>query len=361
MIPQAVVAMLACARLGLVHSVVFGGFAAHELSTRIEDCQPRAIITASCGIEPSHIVHYKPLLDEAIAMSEPKPEFTVLYEREPSRVTLDPSNNEIDWYDFVAGAPSHPCVPVDALDPLYLLYTSGTTGTPKGVVRDNGGHVVALKHAMRNIFNTKPGEVFWAASDIGWVVGHSFTVYGPLLAGATSVLYEGKPVGTPDAGAFWRVIQQHNVKSLFVAPTALRAIRQQDPEADLRHSYDLSSLEGIFMAGERLDPDTYAWAKDHLHVPCTDNWWQTETGWPIASSMVGPDIPESLPTIPGSVCFNNFALFCLCLSISCLSLCLYVSVFSFLVLYCLTMFVHHRYYIPCLHVCSVPNQLPDIK
>jgi propionyl-CoA synthetase len=296
MVPEAVIAMLACARLGAVHSVVFGGFAAHELAVRIDDAKPTVIVSASCGIEPGRVVRYKPLLDAAIEESAHKPRHCVVLQRPQCPADLV-SGRDLDWDDAVAGAEPAECVPVAATDPLYILYTSGTTGRPKGVVRDNGGHAVALHWSMANIFDTGPGRVFWAASDVGWVVGHSYIVYAPLLAGATTVLYEGKPVGTPDAGAFWRVVEQHRVSTLFTAPTALRAIKKEDPSGTRIASYDLSSLVHLFLAGERLDPETYAWAGEHLGVPVIDNWWQTETGWPIAANPRGL---EPMPTRPGS-------------------------------------------------------------
>jgi propionyl-CoA synthetase len=272
MIPEAVVAVLACARIGAVHSVVFGGFAPNELATRIDDATPQAIVSASCGIEPSRLVEYKPLLDQAL--------------------------DDVDWNDALASATPQDCVPVEATDPLYLLYTSGTTGQPKGIVRDNGGHAVALHWTMKNIYGVEPGEVYWAASDIGWVVGHSYIIYGPLLHGNTTILYEGKPVGTPDAGAFWRVASEHKVATLFTAPTAFRAIRQQDPDGDFIPKYDLSSLRALFLAGERCDPDTLHWAEDKLGVPVIDHWWQTETGWSIAANCMGIELA---PVKAGSV------------------------------------------------------------
>ena len=296
MIPEAVVAMLACARLGAIHSVVFGGFAAHELAVRIDDARPKLIVSASCGIEVARIVEYKPILDKAIEEATHKPGHTIIVQR--PQATAQMTARDLDWHDLMAAATDpHPCVPVEATDPLYILYTSGTTGKPKGVIRDNGGHAVALTWSMRYIYDTNPGEVFWAASDIGWVVGHSYIVYAPLLAGCTTVLYEGKPVGTPDAGAFWRVAAEHNVKALFTAPTGFRAIRKEDPAGDLKKSSDLTALRYLFLAGERLDPDTYRWAGELLGIPVVDHWWQTETGWAIAADPMGL---EQLPTKPGS-------------------------------------------------------------
>ncbi|WP_142849843.1 propionyl-CoA synthetase [Telmatospirillum sp. J64-1] len=286
MVPEALVAMLASARLGAVHSVVFGGFAANELATRIADAKPKVVVSASCGIEGSKVIAYKPLLDEAIRLSSHKPERCIIYQRPQALAELQPGR-DLDWKTEAAKAPPHACVPVAATDPLYILYTSGTTGQPKGVVRDNGGHMVALKWTMKHIYNVKPGEVYWAASDVGWVVGHSYIVYAPLLHGCTTVVYEGKPVGTPDAGAFWRVIAQHRVRTLFTAPTAFRAIKREDPKAEMLARYDLSSFEQLFLAGERSDPDTLAWAEQHLKVPVIDHWWQTETGWAIAANCMG--------------------------------------------------------------------------
>ena len=296
MVPEAVIAMLACARLGAVHSVVFGGFAANELASRIEDAQPKVIVAGSCGIEPGRVVAYKPLLDAAIDMVDSKPERCVILQRPMLEAELDPKR-DIEWNDAVAAAEPAPCVPVEATDPLYILYTSGTTGQPKGIVRDNGGHAVALAWTMKNVYDVEPGEAYWAASDIGWAVGHSYIVYGPLFHGCTTVLYEGKPVGTPDAGAFWRVISQHGVCTLFTAPTTFRAIRQQDPEGELIGDYDLGDFRALFLAGERCDPDTLAWAERKLGVPVIDHWWQTETGWPIAANCLGI---ERLPVVPGS-------------------------------------------------------------
>ena len=286
MIPEAIVAVLACARLGAVHSVVFGGFAANELATRIDDAKPKAIVSASCGIEPSRLVEYKPLLDEAIELSSHKPSHCVIFQR-PQVAASMIAGRDVDWNEAMAQAEPHGCVSVAATDPLYLLYTSGTTGQPKGIVRDNGGHAVALHWSMKNIYGVDPGEVYWAASDIGWVVGHSYIIYGPLLHGNTTVLFEGKPVGTPDAGAFWRVVAEHKVATMFTAPTAFRAIKQQDPDGKLIQNYDLSSLRTLFLAGERCDPDTLHWAENKLGIPVIDHWWQTETGWAIAANCVG--------------------------------------------------------------------------
>jgi propionyl-CoA synthetase len=296
MVPEAVVAMLACARLGAVHSVVFGGFASHELASRIDDAQPKVIVAGSCGIEPGRLVAYKPLLDSAIDLAGWKPERCVILQRPMLEGDLDPAR-DVDWNDAVAAAEPVKCVSVEATDPLYILYTSGTTGQPKGIVRDNGGHAVALAWTMKNVYDIEPGEVYWAASDIGWAVGHSYIVYAPLLHGCTTVLYEGKPVGTPDAGAFWRVIAQHGVCTLFTAPTTFRAIRQQDPEAELIAGHDLSGFRALFLAGERCDPDTLGWAERKLGVPVIDHWWQTESGWPMAANCIGI---ERLPVVPGS-------------------------------------------------------------
>jgi propionyl-CoA synthetase len=296
MVPEAVVAMLACARLGAAHSVVFGGFGARELAARIDDARPKVIVASSCGIEPTRVVPYQPMLDAALSEAEHRPDRCVILQR-PQRPFDLVAGRDLSWTDAIADVEPAECVPVAATDPLYILYTSGTTGKPKGVVRDNGGHAVALRWSMANIFATGPGDVFWAASDVGWVVGHSYIVYAPLLTGATTVLYEGKPVGTPDAGAFWRVVADHRVDVMFTAPTAIRAVKKEDPEAKLAAGYDLSSLRLLFLAGERLDPETYAWAGERLGVPVVDNWWQTETGWPIAASPRGL---EELPTRPGS-------------------------------------------------------------
>ena len=296
MIPEAVVAMLACARIGAVHSVVFGGFAARELAVRIDDAAPKAVVSASCGIEVSRVVEYKPILDQAIELAAHKPGRCVIVQRPAAPAALT-AGRDLDWEQAMAGAEPADCVPLAATDPLYILYTSGTTAKPKGVVRDNGGHAVALHWSMKHIYDTGPGEVYWAASDIGWVVGHSYIVYAPLLAGCTTVLYEGKPVGTPDAGAFWRVISEHRVKALFTAPTAFRAIKKEDPRGDLARRYDLSGFRYLLLAGERLDPETYRWAGELLRVPVIDHWWQTETGWPIAADLMGL---EALPTKAGS-------------------------------------------------------------
>ena len=296
MVPEAAIAMLACARIGAVHSVVFGGFAANELAVRIDDCKPKAIVSASCGIEPNRIVAYKPLLDAAINIAAHKPSACVVLQRPQHRCTLI-VGRDLDWDEAIARVAPAECVPVAATDPLYILYTSGTTGQPKGVVRDNGGHAVALKASMSVLYDTKPGEVFWAASDVGWVVGHSYIVYGPLLQGCTSVLYEGKPVGTPDAGAFWRVIAQHEVSAMFTAPTAFRAIKREDPEGLLVKNYDLAQFRALFLAGERCDPDTLHWAQRILGVPVVDHWWQTETGHAIAGNPIGV---ESFAVKPGS-------------------------------------------------------------
>ena len=291
MVPEAVVAMLACARLGAVHSVVFGGFAANELATRIDDAKPKVILSASCGLEPGRIVKYKPLLDEAIRLAGHKPDACLILQRPQEEATLVPGRDH-DWAKvrdeaIVFARSVYDCVPVAATDPLYILYTSGTTGRPKGVVRDNGGHMVALKWSMHNLYGVEPGEVWWCGSDIGWVVGHSYIVYGPLLHGATTVLYEGKPVGTPDAGAFWRVISEHGAVAFFTAPTAFRAIKKEDPQGKLFTSYDLSKFRTLFLAGERADPDTIQWAERLLKKPVIDHWWQTETGWCIAGNPVG--------------------------------------------------------------------------
>ncbi len=296
MVPQAVVAMLACARLGAVHSVVFGGFAANELAVRIDDATPKVVVTASCGLEPGRVVEYKPLLDEAIELASHKPDHCIILQREQAEASMI-AGRDLDWQAAMDAAEPHDCVPVKATDPLYILYTSGTTGQPKGVVRDNGGHMVALHWSMKNIFGVDPGEAYWAASDVGWVVGHSYIVYAPLLHGNTTILFEGKPVGTPDAGTFWRVIADHKVRVMFTAPTAFRAIKKEDPRGELIGDYDLSNFRVLFLAGERLDPDTLTWAETKLKVPVIDHWWQTETGWPIAANCVGIEL---LPVKPGS-------------------------------------------------------------
>jgi propionyl-CoA synthetase len=296
MVPETVIAMLACARIGAVHSVVFGGFAAHELATRIDDAKPKIVVSATCGLEPGRLVAYKPLLDAAIETATWKPERCIILQRRALEAELDPER-DLDWEQAMSAATPAPCVPVEATDPLYILYTSGTTGQPKGIVRDNGGHAVALEWTMKHVYDVEPGEVYWAASDVGWVVGHSYIVYAPLLHGCTTVLYEGKPVGTPDAGAFWRVISQHEVCTLFTAPTAFRAIRQQDPEGHLIRRYDRSGFRTLFLAGERCDPETLRWAEQMLEVPVIDHWWQTETGWAIAANCLGI---ERLPVVPGS-------------------------------------------------------------
>ncbi|MEZ5549322.1 MAG: propionyl-CoA synthetase [Pseudomonadales bacterium] len=296
MIPEAAVAMLACARLGAIHSVVFGGFAPRELATRIDDATPKVILCASCGIEFTSVLPYKPLVDEAIRIAAHKPAYTVVVQR--PQLTAELGEADLDWVQWRAGAQPSDCVPVDATDPLYILYTSGTTGKPKGVVRDNGGHAVALNYSMKAVYGMDAGDVFWAASDVGWVVGHSYIVYGPLLKGCTSILFEGKPVRTPDAGVFWRVIESHRVKSFFVAPTAFRAVRKEDPDCALKAKYDISSLQYQFVAGERLDPPTYHWLQEHLGIPVIDHWWQTETGWPMCANMAGVELMETRPGSP---------------------------------------------------------------
>ncbi|MBJ2151051.1 propionyl-CoA synthetase [Paracoccus sp. IB05] len=296
MIPEALEAMLACGRLGAIHSVVFGGFAANELAVRINDCTPKAIIAASCGIEPSRIVHYKPLLDAAIDQASHKPEFCVIFQREQEVAQLI-EGRDVAWHSFQYGVEPAECVPVEGNHPAYILYTSGTTGAPKGVIRATGGHLVALNWTMKAIYDMAPGEVFWAASDVGWVVGHSYICYAPLIRGCTTIVFEGKPVGTPDAGTFWRVIAENKVKSFFTAPTALRAIKRDDPAGEFVKDYNMKHLKYCFLAGERADPDTIAWAARHLNVPVIDHWWQTETGWAIAANPMGI---EALPIKPGS-------------------------------------------------------------
>ena len=298
MIAEAAIAMLACARIGAVHSVVFGGFAAAELATRIVDAKPKVVVSASCGIEVKKIIAYKPLLDEAINLSDSKPEKCVIIQRPMEKADMI-AGRDLDWVEEMAKASPVDCVPLAATDPLYILYTSGTTGEPKGVVRDNGGHVVALKWSMKNIYNLQAGDVYWAASDVGWVVGHSYIVYAPLFNGCTTILFEGKPVGTPDAGVFWRVIADHKVKTMFTAPTAFRAIKREDPNAELIKKYDLSNFKALFLAGERLDPDTLHWAENCLGIPVIDHWWQTETGWAICANCLGIHqfkIKEGSPT-----------------------------------------------------------------
>jgi propionyl-CoA synthetase len=296
MVPETIVAMLACARIGAIHSVVFGGFAAHELASRISDAQPKLIVAGSCGIEADHVVPYKPLLDKAVELAAVKPERCIILQRPQEKASMI-AGRDLDWAELMAGAKAAECVPVAATDPLYILYTSGTTGMPKGIVRDNGGHLVALKWSMKHIYGAEPAEVYWAASDVGWVVGHSYIVYAPLFNGNTTVLYEGKPVGTPDPGAFWRLISQHGVKVLFTAPTGFRAIKREDPNGDHMRKYDLSGFRTLFLAGERCDPDTLLWAEKHLGVPVIDHWWQTETGWPIGANCAGLGM---LPVKPGS-------------------------------------------------------------
>ncbi|MDT7614444.1 MAG: propionyl-CoA synthetase [Pseudonocardiales bacterium] len=295
MVPEALVAMLACARIGAVHSVVFGGFAPKELAVRIDDAAPKVIVSASCGIEGKRVIEYKPLLDTAIELATHKPSASIILQRPQAEAAM--GGNDVDWVEAVATATPADCVPVKATDPLYILYTSGTTGKPKGVVRDGGGYAVALNWSMPSVYDVGPGETIFTASDVGWVVGHSYIVYAPLLTGATTVLYEGKPVGTPDAGQFWRVVQEHGVKSLFTAPTAFRAIKKEDPQGEYAAKYDLSSLRYLFLAGERLDPETYRWASELLDIPVIDHWWQTETGWPIVANPAGIEL---LPVKPGS-------------------------------------------------------------
>ncbi len=296
MVPEAAVAMLACARIGAIHSVVFGGFAANELATRIDDATPKVMVSASCGIEPAGVIAYKPLLDEAIDIARHKPDGCIILQRPQLGADLHPGR-DVDWAEAMAAAEPAECVPVASTDPLYILYTSGTTGEPKGIVRDNGGHMVALKWSMKNVYDVEPGEVYWAASDVGWVVGHSYIVYAPLLLGCTTILFEGKPVGTPDAGVFWRVIAEHGVSVLFTAPTAFRAIKRDDPEASLMKDHDLSGFQTLFLAGERSDPDTLQWAEEHIGVPVIDHYWQTESGWPMLANCYGI---EPLPVRHGS-------------------------------------------------------------
>ena len=296
MIPEAIIAMLGTIRLGAVHSVVFGGFAAKELAVRIDDCQPKVIVAASCGIEPSRVVEYKPLVDSAIKIASSKVDNCIVFQRDQHPCELIPGRDH-DWNEVMASAQAMPAVPLASTDPMYILYTSGTTGSPKGVVRDTGGSVTSLKWTMSSIYNVAPGDVYWAASDIGWVVGHSYIVYGPLFHGCTTIVYEGKPVGTPDAGAFWRVIEEHKVKILFTAPTAFRGIKREDPSGALLNDYDTSSLQALYLAGERCDPDTLAWAENHLKVPVIDHWWQTETGYSICANCQGI---EAMPIVSGS-------------------------------------------------------------
>ncbi|WP_339758621.1 propionyl-CoA synthetase [uncultured Hoeflea sp.] len=300
MVPEALFAMLACARIGAIHSVVFGGFAATELATRIDDATPKAILAASCGIEPGRIVHYKPLLDGAMAMARHKPDFCLILQRDQERATLE-HGRDFDWHEAQATATPAACVPVEGNHPAYILYTSGTTGQPKGVVRPTAGQLVALSWSMRNIYDVHPGDVFWAASDVGWVVGHSYICYGPLINGNTTILFEGKPVGTPDAGTFWRVISEHKVRSFFTAPTAFRAVKREDPKGELLKNYDLSELKYIFLAGERADPDTIQWAEEKTGKPVIDHWWQTETSWSIAANPAGIEllpVKRGSPTVP---------------------------------------------------------------
>ena len=285
MIPEAIMAMLACGRIGAIHSVVFGGFASNELASRIDDSKAKLILSASCGLEPGRIVEYKPLLTEAVRLAKHKPEKTIVFQREKHKAVL--GDNDIDWIDFVKGAPKAPCVECDANDPAYILYTSGTTGVPKGILRDIGGHIVALKWTMKNVYDIDPGDVWWSASDIGWIVGHSYIVYAPLFHGCTTVIFEGKPVGTPDAGAFWRIISEYKIKTMFTAPTAFRAIKKEDSKGEFFNKYDLSKFESLFLAGERADPDTIHWAEDLLKIPVIDHWWQTETSWSITSNFKG--------------------------------------------------------------------------
>ena len=296
MIPEALVAMLACARIGAVHSVVFGGFASNELAVRIDDCKPKVIVSASCGHEPNRIIEYKPLLDKAIEIAKHQVKKCIIFQRDSLKAQLKPSQ-DLDWSELIKDAFLAKPIEVNANDPLYILYTSGTTGKPKGVVRDNGGHAVSLKWSMNNIYDVQPGDVYWAASDIGWVVGHSYIVYAPLFHGCTTILFEGKPIGTPNAGTFWRIISEYKVKVLFTAPTALRAVKRDDPKGDFIKNFDITSLQSLFLAGERADPDTVLWLEDKLKVPIIDHWWQTETGWPVAANPLGI---EALPIKTGS-------------------------------------------------------------
>jgi propionyl-CoA synthetase len=300
MVPEALEAMLACARLGAIHSVVFGGFAANELAVRIDDATPKAIIAASCGLEPNRVVHYKPLLDGAMELASHKPEFCVIFQRDQEVAHLE-EGRDVDWHAFQYGVEPAECVPVEGNHPAYILYTSGTTGAPKGVVRPTAGHLVALNWTMKNLYGVDPGEVFWAASDVGWVVGHSYITYAPLIHGNTTIVFEGKPVGTPDPGTFWRVISEHNVASFFTAPTAFRAVKREDPKGELVKDYDISCLRAVYLAGERADPDTIIWLQDMLNLPVIDHWWQPETGWCIAGNPVGIEmLPVKLgsPTVP---------------------------------------------------------------
>ena len=296
MIPEALVAMLACARIGAVHSVVFGGFASNELAVRIDDCKPKVIVSASCGHETNRIIEYKPLLDKAIEIAKHQVKKCIIFQRDSLKAQLKPSQ-DLDWSELIKDAFLAKPIEVNANDPLYILYTSGTTGKPKGVVRDNGGHAVSLKWSMNNIYDVQPGDVYWAASDIGWVVGHSYIVYAPLFHGCTTILFEGKPIGTPNAGTFWRIISEYKVKVLFTAPTALRAVKRDDPKGDFIKNFDITSLQSLFLAGERADPDTVLWLEDKLKIPIIDHWWQTETGWPVASNPLGI---EALPIKTGS-------------------------------------------------------------
>ncbi|NBM18937.1 propionyl-CoA synthetase [Streptomyces sp. GC420] len=295
MVPEAVMAMLACARIGAVHSVVFGGFAPKELAARIEDAQPKLVVAASCGLEPNRVIAYQPILEKALELSAHKPDHTLMFQRDTLRAELGPGT--VDWADVVPGATPADPVPVASTDPLYILYTSGTTGKPKGVMRSAGGHAVALAWSMGAVYDVHAGDVFWSASDVGWVVGHSYIVYGPLLVGATTVMYEGKPVGTPDAGAFWRIVQEYGVRAFFTAPTAIRAVKRVDPDAEMLGTYDTSTLGALYLAGERCDPETLQWAKEKLGIPVIDHWWQTETGWPIAANLRGIEL---MPVKPGS-------------------------------------------------------------